>query len=148
MDVEIIKLGFGSNGTYTDDVSRSVPLPVDSLINVDLMQSGANQMAPKFKYVNLTADADLIALVTSKKILVLALHVDEQDQTADVILTVRDDNVSGTVLAEFAGMDLQAKGLGFSPVGWFETASGKALFGDVTGTTPDLNICIVYVEVA
>ncbi len=146
--VQRIKLGHGDNNTYTADVSVTSPLPANGFINTSTMQSGLVQLTPKFKYTNITADADVVAAVTGKKIRVLAVHIDEQDSTADVVFAIKDSS-SGSVLAEFSSFDVSgAQPLPFSPVGWFETTAGNALYGDViAGTTPDLNICVVYVEV-
>lgn len=106
----------------------------------------ADLWVPKYKYVNLTASADIVAAVTSKKIKLLGLHVDEEAQVADVILTVKTSS-NGATLGQFAGFDLGAKTLPFSRVGWFETVAGDALYGTVAGTAPNLNLCVVYVEV-
>ena len=144
--VQRTKIGHGADGTYTADANVASPLPVNAFLNASLMQDGTTQLTPKFKYVNITASADIVPLETGKKIRVLAIHVDEEDQTADVILTVEDAS-GGADLAQFAGMDLEAKELSFSPVGWFETTAGNALYGTVAGTTPNLNICVVYVWV-
>ena len=76
----------------------------------------------------------------------LALHVDEEAQGADAVLTVEDAS-GGDDLAQFAGMDLGARGLPPCVFGWFETTAGNALYGTVAGTSPNLNICVVYVEV-
>ena len=101
---------------------------------------------PKFKYVNLTVSADIVAAVAGKKIRILALHVDEQDQTGDVILTVQDGS-GGDTLVLCAGMDLEAKSRDYCRVGWHETTAGNALYGTVAGTTPNLHVNVVYVEV-
>ena len=61
-------------------------------------------------------------------------------------LTVKDSS-SGSTLAICAGMDLEAKTLGYCRVGWFETTAGNELYGAVAGLTPNLNITVVYVEV-
>lgn len=102
---------------------------------------------PKFKYLNLLGTADIVAAVAGKKIRLLALHLNEQDHTADVSLTIQDGN-GGAALAQFTGMDLgPPMALQYSRVGWFETTAGNALYGAVAGTTPDLNLCLVYVEI-
>lgn len=102
---------------------------------------------PKFKYVNLTGTgADIVAAVSGKKIRVLSMFVDELDGTADVILTVKTSN-SGATKTLISGFDLGEKTLPFSRVGWFETVAGESLYGLVAGTTPNLNISVVYVEV-
>lgn len=143
--VQRVKQAFGADGSY-NEVSANIPLPVNAMLSTATLQNGTSQLTPKFAYKNITADAAIVAAVTDKKIRVLAFHVDEKDQTADVTLNVEDAS-GGSTLAHFAGMDLEAKELSFSPVGWFETTAGNALYGDVEGTTPNLNILVVYVEV-
>ena len=101
---------------------------------------------PKFKYVNLTVSADIVAAVTGKKIKVLALFIDEEAQVADVVLTVKTSS-NGATLGQYSGFDLQGRVLPFSRVGWLETVAGDALYGTVAGTAPNLNINVVYVEV-
>ena len=101
---------------------------------------------PKFAYVNLTASGDIVAAVADKKIRVLSLYVDELDGTADVVLTVKTSS-SGATKMLISGFNLEAKTLPFSRVGWFETVAGESLYGATAGTTPNLNINIVYVEV-
>lgn len=143
-----IKTGFGVEGSYDGEASNTTPFPINAYMNSSTMQDGTTQLTPKFAYVNITADGDIVALVSGKKIRVLALSVNELDQTADVVLSIETAAGSGAVKAIFAGWDVQTiQGLPFSPVGWFETVAGEALYADVSGTTPDLNISVVYVEV-
>ena len=101
---------------------------------------------PKFKHVNLTASADIVAAVVGKQIRVLALHVNEAQGTADVVLTI-EDAAAGADLGIFAGFALSTTTLPYSRVGWFETTAGNALYGTVAGTTSNLNLSIVYVEI-
>lgn len=148
VDVPRIKTGFGVDGSYDGEASNTTPFPVNAYINSSTMQDGTTQLTPKFAYVNITADGDIVALVSSKKIRVLALSASELDQTADVVLSIETGTGTGAVKAILAGWDVQTiQGLPWCPVGWFETTSGEALYADVSGTTPDLNISVVYVEV-
>ncbi len=106
----------------------------------------SNLWLPKYKYVNLTVSADIVAAVTAKKIRVLGLHVDEEAQVADVILTIKSSS-DGATLHQFSGFDIRDKELSLGTIGWFETVAGDALYGTVAGTGPNLNLCVVYVEI-
>lgn len=143
--VQRVKQGYGGDGVFTE-IQQTAPLPVGAYLQSTSMQNGATQLTVKRAYVNLTASGDIVAAVTGKKIRVLAMHVDEEDQTADVELIVEDAS-GGSDLAAATGFDLHPTNFAFCPVGWFETTAGNALYGTVAGETPDLNICVVYVEV-
>lgn len=142
--VQRVKLGFGDDGTYTGDVSRSVPLPVSAALRSDVIQNSGSQLTPKFARVALTADGDIVAAVTGKKIRVLAMtvNVDTANDDLDV-----EDSSGGTNLWKFVNVPLGVSVLPFNPVGWFETTSGNALYGDITLAGTSVNIAVVYLEV-
>lgn len=106
----------------------------------------ADLFVVKYAYVNLTVSADIVAAVTGKKIRVLGLHVDEEDSDATVVLTVEDSD-GGSTLQQFAAFNIKDKTLPLGTIGWFETTAGNELYGALAGTTPNLNLCVVYVEV-
>ncbi len=62
-----VKLGFGDDGTYTGDVSRSVPLPVSAAIRTDVIQNGESQLTPKFAAIDVgsTGNNTIVAAVTA-----------------------------------------------------------------------------------
>lgn len=145
---QIAKLGFGDDGSYTGDVSRAVPLPVDAALRSDIIQSNGSQLTPKFAIINVTSagDATIVASVTGKKILVLSYVV-----TGDVAGTFRWESPAGTPISGLMLMTVSTVGNGyveasFSPVGHFEGASGSALTVEMA-TADDLQGHLCYVEV-
>lgn len=146
-----VKLGFGDDGTYTGDVSRSVPLPVDTALNTGIIQSAGSQLTPKFAVINLAATGTLVAAVASKKIRVLSLNMTIDILTGDETYTF-NSGAGGTAITGALG---DASGAGavvwvnypFSPLGHFETASGSLLELAIAGTTPFADGSLVYVEV-
>ena len=151
VDVEIIKLGFGDNGSYVGDVSRTVPLPVDAFLNTGFLQNGSSQLVPKFAVINLTATGTIVPLVSGKKIRVLSLLMTIDLLTGDETYTFKS-GAGGTAKTGALG---DASGVGnvvtveYSPSPWghFETASGSLLELSIAGTTPFADGSLVYVEV-
>jgi hypothetical protein len=152
--VQRLKLGFGDDGTYTGDVSRAVPLPVDAALNTGVIQSSGSQLTPKFAKIALTATGTLVAAVSGKKIRVLSLFMTIEQETADETY-IFNSGASGTALTGSIGDTTTGDttrgsvpvSLPFSPIGWFETASGALLELALAGTTPIAHGCLVYVEV-
>lgn len=146
-----VKLGFGDDGTYTGDVSRSVPLPVDAALRTDVIQSSGSQLTPKFATIAITATGTLVAAVTAKKIRVLSLMMTIETLTGDETYTFKS-GAAGTALTGALG-DAAAAGTtfaveyGFSPVGHFETVAGALLELSLAGTTPNAQGSLCYVEV-
>lgn len=146
-----VKLGFGDDGTYTGDVSRSVPLPVDAAIRSDVIQNSGSQLTPKFAKISLTATGTLVAAVTGKKIRVLSLMMTIENQTGNETYTFKS-GAAGTALTGALGDAASAGAVhsveyGFSPVGHFETVAGSLLELSLAGTTPNAQGSLVYVEV-
>lgn len=139
-----LKLIFGADGSNTGDVSRTLPLPVDAALNTGILQNSGSQLTPKFARVALAADGNIVAGVSGKKIRVLAMtvNVDTANDDLDV-----DDGSGGTNLWKFVNIPLGVTVLPFSPVGWFETTAGNALYADITLAGTGVNIAVVYVEV-
>jgi hypothetical protein len=151
VDVEIAKLGFGDNGSYTGDVSRSVPLPVDAAIRSDVIQNSGSQLTPKFAPINLIATGTLVAAVSGKKIRVISLVMSIEMNDGDETYTFKS-GAGGTALTGALG-DQSAAGVTFvfaypfSPIGHFETAAGALLELSLAGSTPNAQGSLVYVEV-
>lgn len=145
------KLGFGADGTWTGDVARAVPLPVDAVLNTAVIQNGASQLTPKFAVINITATGTLVAAVTSKKIRVLSLMMVIDILTGDETYTFKS-GAAGTALTGAIG-DASAAGpilpveYSFSPIGHFETVAGSLLELSLAGTTPFAKGSLVYVEI-
>lgn len=150
VDVEIVKLGFGDNNSYTGDVSRSVPLPVDAALRTDVIQSSGSQLTPKFASISITTTTSIVAAVTGKRIVVVALFMTVDIETGDESYQFKDD-AGGTVVTGSLGDGPAGTvipiSMGFNPVGWFRSASGKPLELALGGTTPSAQGCLTYIEV-
>lgn len=148
--VQRTKLGFGTDGNYTGDVARTLPLPVDALLNSGVIQSDGSQLTPKFAKISLTATGTLVAAVSGKKIRVLSLMMTIDNLTGDETYTFKS-GAAGTALTGTIG---DASGAGtpipveysFSPLGHFETVAGALLELSIAGTTPFAQGSLVYVE--
>lgn len=108
----------------------------------DVIKLGATDLTPKFAVINLSASADLLALVASKRIRIVSMLV---MAAADVTLTLR----SGGSTAISGVLPLLAKSgfvLPYNPVGWFQTASGEKLDA-VLGGSVDVDGFFTYIEV-
>ncbi len=151
-----IKVTHGVDGTATD-ASASDPLPVTAppasrtthsiavSLQSDALMSSLTAMTPKFFSETVAAadtDEELVAIVASKKIRVLALVVQcgatATDATFESSTTTRKHKVP-------AGAN-GGQVLPFNPVGWFETAVGESLTV-TTGAGSSVEISGVYVEV-
>lgn len=146
--VFIAKLGFGADGSYTGDVSRSAPFPIDAAVRTDVIQNSGSQLTPKFAIINVTAagDATIVSAVTDKKIRVLSYVV-----TGDTAGTFRWESPAGTPISGLMLMTVSTVGSGyvegsFNPLGHFEGASGSALTVEMA-TATDLQGHLTYVEV-
>lgn len=144
--VQRTKLGFGSDGAYTGDVSRAVPLPVDTAINTSIMQANGVQLTPKWNVVAITAtSASQIAAVTSKKIRVLAMYLRNDAQTGSILF----ESSGGTDLTgTFELLANSIISMPFNPIGWFETVTAEGLTLTLTNSLNNVDGVIVYVEVA
>ncbi len=145
------KLIHGADGTNAGDVARINPLPVDAVLNTGVIQSSGSQLTPKFAKFALTATGTLVAAVSGKKIRVLALAMTCESSDEDETYTFKS-GAGGTAKTGAFGEATVEGGqfalvLPFSPVGWFETASGSLLELSIAGTSPHADGCLVYVEV-
>ena len=148
--VQRTKLGFGADGTYTGDVSRAVPLPVDAVLNTGVIQSSSSQLTPKFAVINLTATGTIVAAVSGKKIRVLSLLMTINTLTGDETYIFKS-GAGGTALTGGLGDADAASAVlvieySFSPLGHFETASGSLLELSLAATA-EADGSLVYVEV-
>ncbi len=146
--VFIAKLGFGDDNSYTGDVSRSVPIPVDAALRSDVIQNSGSQIPAKFAIINVTStgDATIVSAVSGKKIRVLSYVV-----TGDTAGTFRWEGPAGTPISGLMLMTVSTVGSGyveasFNPLGHFESASGSALTVEMA-TANDLQGHLQYIEV-
>lgn len=121
---------------------------IAAALQTDALMSGLTVLTPKFAKVGAATlgNNTLINTVSSKKIRVLAALL---VPAAAVNLYFDDSN--GTVLCGDSTNKIQLTAnngfvLGFSPVGWFETAAGFALRVNLSGAVA-LSGVLVYEEV-
>lgn len=99
-------------------------------------------LTPKFKVVNITASADLIALVSSKKLRVLAMFVVANLDGTIALQSGASSALTGTMTVRQGGGFV----LPYNPLGWFETVAGEKL-NAVLATITQLSGSITYIEV-
>lgn len=151
-----VKVTHGGDGV-ADDVSAAAPLPVTApaatrtshsiavALQTDALMNALTSLTPKFFSETVgasDADEELVALVASKKIRVLALAVQCGATATDVTFESSTTTRKHKVPAGANGGQI----LPFNPVGWFETAAGESLTC-TTGTGSSVEISGVYVEV-
>lgn len=122
--------GLGSPGTQTKSVSTSITPASDMDAmrmsqDTSILLNGNVSLTPKFAKIAISATGDIVALVTGKKIRVLAAKI-----VANAAVNAKW--TSGTGPTDITGLSyLAAAGDGevlpFNPLGWFETASGEKL---------------------
>jgi len=115
---------------------------VGAALQTDVIMNDTTALTPKFAVINLSASGDIVALVASKKIRVLALTV---IAAGTVNVTFR----SGGSTAKTGVMPLIANTgfvLPFNPVGWFETVSGEKLDALLSASI-DVDGFLTYIEV-
>lgn len=151
-----IKMAFGIDGAAAD-VSASDPMPVTApaatrtshsiavALQSDAIMNALTTMTPKFfteTVASADTDEELVALVSSKKIRVLALAV----QCGSVATDVTFESSTTTRIHKVSAGANGGQILPFNPVGWFETASGASLTA-TTSAGSSVEITGVYVEV-
>jgi hypothetical protein len=120
------------------DGTNTVNVAADS----NAMKLGATSVPPKFKSVGATGSGDLIPLVSSKKIRVLAYAL-----VFNAASTAKFQSGGSTDLS--GAMPFGDKGgicAPFNPVGWFESVAGEKL-NLVLGTSVAWAGHITYIEV-
>jgi hypothetical protein len=113
------------------------------------LYSGATALTPKFAFANIaanTTDGSVVAAVASKKIRVLALVCVAGGTATTITFNSKPAGAGTAKSAAFANGANGGEALPFSPVGWFETASGEGLSA-TTGAGSTTGIQVVYVEV-
>lgn len=138
-------------------VSSAKPLPVNApaasrtthsisvALQTDAIQTQLTTLTPKFFTETVSAsdtDEELVALVASKKLRVLALAVQCGGTATDITFESGTTPRIHKVPAGANGGQI----LPFNPVGWFETAVGASLTV-TTGSGSAVEISGVYVEV-
>lgn len=107
--------------------------------------NGTTALTPKFAVINVSATAEVVAAVASKKIRVLSLALMSAG-TATVRLTA---DTTGTPVALSGLFPLIANVgfvLPFNPIGWCESTTGKN-FGLTLSAGVDVDGLLTYVEV-
>lgn len=141
--------GDSTNGLYVQ--VRTMPAAarttdaVAVALQSDALMNGFTALTPKFFSETVTAadtDEELVALVSAKKIRVLALAVQCGGTATDVTFESSTTTRKHKVPAGINGGQI----LPFNPYGWFETASGESLTC-TTGAGSSVEISGVYVEV-
>lgn len=141
--------GDSTDGLYVQ--VRSIPAAarttdaVGAALQTDAIMVGQTALTPKFFSETVSAsdtDEELVALVSAKKIRVLALAVQCGATATDVTFESSTTTRKHKVPAGINGGQI----LPFNPVGWFETASGESLTC-TTGAGSSVEITGVYVEV-
>ena len=131
--------------TYTA-VSAATTHSVSAKLATDSIMDNLTALTPKYAWVDAAAggDTDVVALVSSKKIRVLAAYAVTGATATAVYFKTK---ATGTHLtATFANAANGGEILPFCPVGWFQTLSGEALTVTL-GAGSATGIGVVYVEV-
>lgn len=120
-------------------------LRVVASIDSASMQSGNDQVTPKFAVIDAATSGDntLVAAVASKKIRVLSLFL----VSSGTVNARFESGAGGTALT--GQMNLVANSgftLPFSPLGWFETAANTLLNLELSGAV-SCDGCLTYIEV-
>lgn len=151
-----LKLAWGTDGSAVD-ASATDPLPVQAppasrsthsitaALQTDAIMAGLTALQPKFFSETVAAsdaDEELVALVATKKIRVLALAVQCGAVATDVTFESSTTTRKHKVPAGANGGQV----LPFNPCGWFETAAGESLTA-TTGPGSPVDISGVYIEV-
>lgn len=151
-----IKVAHGADGSATDTSSTN-PLPVTApaaartthsiavALQTDAVMSNLSSLTPKFFSETVVAsdtDEELVALVASKKIRVLALAAQCGGTATDITFESSTTTRKHKIPAGVNGGQV----LPFNPVGWFETAAGESLTV-TTGAGSSCDISGVYIEV-
>ncbi len=138
-------------------VSSTKPLPVSApaasrathsitaALQTDAIMSGLTALQPKFFTETVVAsdtDEELVALVTAKKLRVLALVAQCGGTATDITFESSTTTRIHKIPAGVNGGQV----LPFNPVGWFETAAGASLTV-TTGAGSSVEISGCYVEV-
>lgn len=134
---------FDVQGSVT--VTGTMPCSPDSAS----VYAGATALTPKFAFANIaasTTDGAVVAAVTSKKIRVLQLAVLTGATGTNITFNSKPGGAGSAKTCLFANGANGGEVLPFSPIGWFETASGEGLSA-TTGAGSTTGILVGYVEV-
>lgn len=111
----------------------------------DTIYNGTTALTPKFAKADIAAaqtDSQIVALVSSKKIRVLALEVMAAATATDITFQSNATAISG----KFPNGANGGAVLPFNPAGWFETVAGEALKA-TTGAGSSTGVTLTYIEV-
>lgn len=127
-------------------VTNAGTFAVQAALETGSISNAGTGLTPKFAKIAASSSGDntIVAAVTSKKIRVLAYHI-----TGNAAVNAKwQSGAAGTDLTGLEYIAAQGGGLSapFSPVGWFESASGVLLNLNLSGAVA-VGGCVVYVEV-
>lgn len=108
----------------------------------DAIMNDTTVLTPKFKKIDTASSADIIALVSSKKIRVLAGFLTVASDTTIKWQSGGSTDLTGAMTVKSGGGFVMP----FNPLGYFETASGEKL-NMVLGTAVQVSGVLTYVEV-
>lgn len=138
-DPVVVSGAVTQSGTWSNIVS----------LETGTIYNGTTALTPKFAFANVAAsqtDSAIVAAVTSKKIRVLAMYAVAGGTATSLTFNSKPGGAGTAKSAAFANGANGGEILPFSPVGWFETASGEGL-SVTTGAGSTTGIGVVYIEV-
>lgn len=156
---KVAPAGFLADETATDSVDEgdtgAARMTLDRKVHVvnefesNSIRASGTSLTPKYAFANIaasTTDGAVVAAVASKKIRVLGLIVMAGGTATNITFNTKPGGAGTAKTALFATGANNGFGMGFNPVGWFETASGEGLSA-TTGTGSTVGVQVVYCEV-
>lgn len=124
---------------------------VDGAVSLEIstLYSGSTALTPKFAFANVNAsstDSSIVAAVTAKRIRVLAVAAVAGATATTLTFNTKPAGAGSAISPLLANGANGGEILPFSPVGWFQTASGEGLTV-TTGSGSATGVLVVYVEV-
>jgi hypothetical protein len=142
--VQRVKVVVGADGTYTGDVSPTLPLPVAARHATDAIVDGATSLVPVMQSITRAATGTVIVAEASKKLRILSLFFTARD--AGKVQFFSASAAGAALTGDFEVVTDTPVVLPFNPLGWFETASGQLLHAVLTGPG-GIDGCVTYVKV-
>jgi len=129
---------------------------ITAKLATDTIQNGTTALTPKFANISCAASGDnaIIAAVGGKKLRILQIQIQGSGTAVSAYLSSKDntgaklygDGTNKFVLDKTGATGPAGWSLSFSPVGWFETASGEALNLNLSAGQAVVGV-VGYVEV-
>ena len=135
--------GSGTVGATTQRVTLATDVALPTGTNsIGTVVDGGSGKTLKRAVVSLSADGDVVALVSSKRIKVYAFEI--QSRSDSMNMQFKSNNAAGTALGIRWAFNTREGAMGSAvnpPAFLFGTAAGEALYADVTGTgTVDISV--------